>query len=98
MQETLKSYEPDETRTVADLLGAVVTDVLQDLELMSDDVAVTVECFRYDDTERTQVKLESCLDDDASSVQWTVPIGQSYVSSFLCQHLLFRAFLDNVFH
>jgi len=68
MQETLNKYEED-SKTVADLLGVVITEVLQDLNLMGPENQTLVECFEYDNTTMTQRQLPDCTHENATSVQ-----------------------------
>ena len=83
MQETLNAYEED-SDTVAELLGAVIEDVLKDLGLMAQDKNVTVECFQYNATGSETQELDSCSMGDPGSVQWTLDLGNSYVSPYCC--------------
>lgn len=85
MQETLNKYE-ESSETVAEVLGAVVTDVLQKLDLMSAENEVGVQCFKYDPVGEAQMELD-CDDGEAKSVQWTIPLGKTYVCSLLCNSL-----------
>lgn len=66
---------------MAAVLGAVIEYILkmEDVNLMTPESNVEVDCFFYDETSKQQTKTY-CLDGEESptSLQWTIPFGQIF--------------------